>query len=973
VAQGTLIETVDVGGGMSLDIPHSCKEVARLAIQPTDAAYEEYKKCCACPAKAVILPNNPCVKPDGMPNTEVKIDGVLVTETAKDGQGNIIKDALGRPKMRPKANPCCDNSCMPVDDDCGCCGSVGGKEQGVFLQGKQTKINPADGTRRMCCPGEGCRNVLSVFEPAVACLANLCTCDITADNNVRDVSDYQYAAQMFSTVKKDCSASKVPGSTGLVVPPYVIDPTVWAGKEQPLWLLENAGMACEPDKPSVGCPFSSMCLPEEPVIFTVEVPGPAIRIDGPGREGPTKHVPFYIEKILEKNVLCVVGQDVSLKSVTPQRIPGCEPVMAFSCSGKNVGMSVKLDDGVFVEGAYRIGEGTGSIEPVVTRHSPTCGGSEYVLAESGVDVAVGPTEYPVTMFTPVFTAVRTVKEEKVTSTAGADEISVGINPESPVSVTVSGPVGSIPGSANPNMRLFRPFDVSFSPEYNGKITISGKVYPVSGIDLGTVGLYVGLGDSWHYVDSVIMPDNSFTASIDDVGSYAVAGKVSFVFQGAYCADCPEAKLSLAYDGGGDDAVVFVHGINADKRRWSRILNDFAAVKAPYRAYVFRYPLSMSPDEAAKALAGQLELIAPQSRDISIVSHSVGGIIAQMALKNARSNGYSAAGKVSRLIMAGQPGLGSPAAEVYLASLRKLPSWETTSAIIGADWQLLSLAIEGMQVETSPGTEYYTVIGTKGSPLTSKYFIEANDAVVSKTSAATVSNEDQTRNKLCTNAFLIDETHLDLGETIASAKIIEQLIAKEPSELGHVQYIDLDIGDCNDDIIVVCGRSIPEAAVQGPCKCGNGVCGVGEDEDNCPADCLATLPVYVCKLAPFALGPLVGLLLVLATFGVAGAMRRHYSTMASKVAFGLSALAALGMGVHYFFCGFTMPLAAITLGFVLSLLGLTFAHLHGGRQSFEAGIKQVGPVRAAKSVNDNSIRQMQEWLEKAKKTGKTRRR
>ena len=45
--------------------------------------------------------------------------------------------------------------------------------------------------------------------------------------------------------------------------------------------------------------------------------------------------------------------------------------------------------------------------------------------------------------------------------------------------------------------------------------------------------------------------------------------------------------------------------------------------------------------------------------------------------------------------------------------------------------------------------------------------------------------------------------------------------------------------CNpDDVYVVIGQKVPikESADPSGCSCGNGVCGAGEDEFNCPSDC-----------------------------------------------------------------------------------------------------------------------------------------
>jgi hypothetical protein len=367
------------------------------------------------------------------------------------------------------------------------------------------------------------------------------------------------------------------------------------------------------------------------------------------------------------------------------------------------------------------------------------------------------------------------------------------------------------------------------------------------------------------------------------------------------------------------------------------------------------------------LSSQLELVAPSVRDVSIITHSVGGIISQLALKDGRENGYGFPGKTKKLIMAGQPGQGSPTAEVYTLFLRNIASWTTTTSLFGAGRELWSLAVEGLQVDQNPGTEYYVVFGTKDHPLTTRYFTETNDAIVASSSANRVANKDL-RSDLCEYAWPVQENHPELGRAQGSAQTIENLLsAPATGELkpGQLRYLDINIGNCNGETIVVCGNKIsPEAAYDpSKCKCGNGVCGLGEDGDSCPADCAPRYPVYLCTLAPWVLGPLVGILLILTTISVANAIRKHERTKAGAVTLGLGGLTAAGMVAHYALCGFTMPLAGLALGFALSVLGLTYAHL--GRH--KPGMPKTLPPSSGKPlINEDSIQQMERWLEQTKK-------
>ena len=80
----------------------------------------------------------------------------------------------------------------------------------------------------------------------------------------------------------------------------------------------------------------------------------------------------------------------------------------------------------------------------------------------------------------------------------------------------------------------------------------------------------------------------------------------------------------------------------------------------------------------------------------------------------------------------------------------------------------------------------------------------------------------------------------------SRKLIERIVAKEilnetgfESIIGHTKYFELKITNCeSDNKYIVIGKSIPKEAAFDPanCLCGNDICGEGEIELNCPADC-----------------------------------------------------------------------------------------------------------------------------------------
>jgi len=122
-------------------------------------------------------------------------------------------------------------------------------------------------------------------------------------------------------------------------------------------------------------------------------------------------------------------------------------------------------------------------------------------------------------------------------------------------------------------------------------------------------------------------------------------------------------------------------------------------------------------------------------------------------------------------------------------------------------------------------------------------------------------------------FEINATHTDLISHPVARRVVEYIISLERAEeypeealVGFNQYGHAWIDECSPaDRFVIIGKRISELETPGvlDCKCGDGICGIGETIESCPADCMGSLSAWLCPWAPVAI-PLLLLAAVVLT-------------------------------------------------------------------------------------------------------------
>ncbi len=203
-------------------------------------------------------------------------------------------------------------------------------------------------------------------------------------------------------------------------------------------------------------------------------------------------------------------------------------------------------------------------------------------------------------------------------------------------------------------------------------------------------------------------------------------------------------------------------------------------------------------------------------------------------------------------------------------LNQLRSERTNIPLFPADAPLLQYALDGKFINPIRGIQYYVVAGTKPFDfelIASKPKITVPfDGVVTTTSAQQVGNTKI--NDKCNNYFELYNTHTELIDDLLPQRVIGQLIStiftdsqSTQAYFGYNQYVHGSFNQCDsNDKFVVIGKI--KSGVKGipGCECGDGVCGLGETEVNCPSDC--SLKVRTCDTSNIIFWILLVILMIL---------------------------------------------------------------------------------------------------------------
>ncbi|MEM2916224.1 MAG: SpoIIE family protein phosphatase [Candidatus Woesearchaeota archaeon] len=625
--------------------------------------------------------------------------------------------------------------------------------------------------------------------------------------------------------------------------------------------------------------------------------------------------------------------------------------MAFNITceeGDRIDLSVNIPDNFEDVRVFLQTQGKTSGVPVQEGYDPECQGmtSSAVRAQQ---IAQSRGEYYALREMPIIIKQEAAISPGTTALLENSGYEVDISQASgAANVTMSMPSGDVPYPANPSVRIIgTPLLISFDAPVSGRARITFPLAIPQFVDPASIGVYVLIGKSWRQVENVEFTKDKAIAVVDDISLFLVQAEngryeTMFALAGIYCATCFATRLEKVYDGGALDgkrtAVVLVHGITTDNLRWQFLVDDFAQTKQPFQVWMFSYPLTMQPREAAIELASQLEQHASEFDQLTFITHSMGGIEAQLALEYGAKNGYSFVQKTSRVVLAGQPGLGSPTGAVYGRLFAFLLNLRSTAMLFSQNAPMLLTAIEGMQVPRVPGINYYVIAGRQPYKFTLDLFMkngeyEPNDGIITTLSARTVGDEEIS--DTCNNYFEVPMTHTDLVDAPLPRRIMGRIAAKDLAEahpdmalIGYNKIVNFN-AQCVTGTYIIAGKRISEAETEAPllCNCGNGVCGEGENEVNCPSDCAVEVTYfYTCRVAPWILYPAAFILLITSAAYAAQATKRHKFGRGAKTLLAVTGVIAIAFVAMHAVCRIPPLIGYGILIFTGTILTLTHYHL-----------------------------------------------
>ena len=190
------------------------------------------------------------------------------------------------------------------------------------------------------------------------------------------------------------------------------------------------------------------------------------------------------------------------------------------------------------------------------------------------------------------------------------------------------------------------------------------------------------------------------------------------------------------------------------------------------------------------------------------------------------------------------------------------------------------------------------------------------------------------NNSCKDYFEINLTHTELIDHPISRRVIERIITHETAEvekdkaiIGYNQYLRVKVKDCSsEDHYIVVGKRISESQTIAPlnCACSNGVCGEGEDEINCPIDCVSIIEPQqnICLIAPILIYILLAITLLVTSLNLGiKALRkdRKLARLILRIVTYLLLTITLSLAIyHYLKCGTLLYIAYLIMMFIAAL-------------------------------------------------------
>ncbi len=511
--------------------------------------------------------------------------------------------------------------------------------------------------------------------------------------------------------------------------------------------------------------------------------------------------------------------------------------------------------------------------------------------------------------------------------------------DKPTKVTIEMP--SVPVEVAAETKVLSAADITL-PGLSKETYNRGKMYikwpaPVEGV---VPVLAVQVGKAW--IDLNAKPEaQALYAEVDGnlVKEYFASGmKARFAALQPDINPAELDRLVLQHDGGSSQALIFIQGATTNTVNIRKFVAENKLTHNEKKIYAFIYSPTQPYDRIVKKLAEEVSstLLKDGVTEVYIAAYSLGGLIMQDAAAYAKANNLALANMVDVVVYVGAPFGGTKVVDIWNRYLQYVLNSNTAASLIGVDSSIYNILLKGKQ-EPSPAldVDYGLVIGTRPLLLTDALF-EADDrprdGVVVKDDAIPVWWPRTT--ECDPDIFYIFASHDQLpGAWPVRDFIYKKVNAQQHLDnpmmpvLGYGQSVQASYDGCAEgDIVVFVGDALADKEVPHACSCGDGVCGLGENFLNCPADCSTFWQkLNICLWIPWVVNLLLAVLLVSAVIYVSRKEKTHQRGKGFKVISYLLLVAFGLLAVHYVSCQYLVPLAILLLLVIAVLLGSMWYH------------------------------------------------
>jgi pimeloyl-ACP methyl ester carboxylesterase len=177
------------------------------------------------------------------------------------------------------------------------------------------------------------------------------------------------------------------------------------------------------------------------------------------------------------------------------------------------------------------------------------------------------------------------------------------------------------------------------------------------------------------------------------------------------------EMRLRKEGAGPRAVVLVHGSSMNDRHWHRDGHDHGRALArddDWMPVYVRYNSGLSIAENGRLLAERLALLS-EVREIALLGHSMGGLVARAASHVAEAEGLGWRTRLRSLVTLGTPHRGAPL-ERYGSLLEALLPISSYSAPLASLGRIRSAGItdmrDGLDLPLPAGVGCYAIAAGK---------------------------------------------------------------------------------------------------------------------------------------------------------------------------------------------------------------------------------------------------------------------